>query len=45
MDFLKSCPRFDFLYGDIPFSQLAHGFSHTESANMLTTVYSFADGL
>ena len=45
MDFLKNNRRFDFLYGDTPFSKLECQVMQTEGENELTTVYSFADGL
>ena len=45
MDFLKTNRRFDFLYGETPFSKLECQVMQTEGENELTTVYSFADGL
>jgi len=45
MDFLKNKHRFDFLYGETPFSKLECKITQTEGKNELTMVYSFADGL
>ncbi len=45
MKFLKSNRRFDFLYGGTPFSTLDYSTEQTENENILTTVYTFADGL
>lgn len=45
MEFLKNNRRFDFLYGETPFSKRECQVVQTEGENELTTVYSFADGL
>lgn len=45
MDFLKSVPCFDFIYGDTPFSQLTYTLTQQEEGDTLTRVYAFPDGL
>ncbi len=45
MNFLKNNLLFDFLYDDIPFSELEYEKEQTESQNTLTTVYKLKDGL
>ncbi len=45
MEFLKDNRRFDFLYGEKPFSELDFNVEQTEGADSLKTVYAFADGL
>ena len=45
MDFLKNNPRFDFLYNGTPFSECTYETAQTENGDMLTTVYTFSDGL
>lgn len=45
MDFLKTSHRFDFLYGEKPFSELKYNMVQTENGNVLTTKYTFLDGL
>ena len=45
MEFLKNNRRFDFLYGGTAFSALDCTTEQTENENVLTTTYTFADGL
>lgn len=45
MKFLKDNCRFDFLYGEKPFSELDCNMTQTESGNTLTTTYTLSDGL
>lgn len=45
MEFLKSQIRFDFLYGGTPISALDCHVTQREEGNVLTTVYTLADGL
>lgn len=45
MDFLKNNRRFDFVYGGIPFSEQMCHISQSQTGNVLTTVYTLADGL
>ena len=45
MEFLKNQIRFHFLYNGIPFTEHNYTVTQTETANTLTTVYTFCDGL
>lgn len=45
MNFLKTGRRFDFLYGEKPFAELDCNMVQAESENVLTTTYTFSDGL
>lgn len=45
MEFLKDNRRFDFLYGEKPFSELDCNMVQTENGNVLTTTYTLLDGL
>ena len=45
MEFLKNQIRFHFLYNGIPFTEHNYTVTQTETANTLTTIYTFCDGL
>lgn len=45
MNLLKKQKCFDFIYGGTSFSNLDYETTHIENGNILTTIYSFADGL
>lgn len=45
MEFLKNNRRFDFMYGEKPFSDLDCNMMQTVNGNNLTTTYTFPDGL